>query len=287
MGSAIATPGADARIQNREISFDLDSAQPPINQYISKDDSLFIMCSNNSVATLNVTVFARMMMPDGTLQQNQWPVTAQPQRAGNFTAIPLPECFLMSCSATANVAFGQGLYVEATIARGIPALGFQHLVLFKGFPTNSMPLSWPWGVNQTNLDCAGSIRSITGTTPAAGAEISETVPTFAKWQLLAIRIILVASGVAGNRTVILNFDDGTNVFARQGNINFQPASSTVDYNFAPNYAGVVGLASTVYLQMPNPLFLMPGFRIRTTTTGIDVGDQYASPKYVVQEWLLP
>lgn len=271
---------------NREITFDLDSAQPPINQYVGKDDQLFVMVACSTAGAI-VTIFARMMMPDGTLQQNQWQTLSTGSRQGQAVAFPLPECFLLSASAIVNTLPFNTIYVQLSIARGIPSLGFQHLVLCKGYANGNMPISWPWGVNTTSLDCAGAIRSFTGTTPGAGAEISETVPIGAKWRLRSFNLKLTTTAVAGAREIQLFIDDGTNVVFRMGAGSSQIASLSPNYSYFPGGQFYNSNNLNKSSILPIDCIIMPGYRIRTSTVGIDVGDQYSAVQYEVEEWLLP
>jgi hypothetical protein len=57
----------------------------------------------------------------------------------------------------------------------------------------------------------GIIKPVTGTDPAANAEISETVPAGKWWQLLAVSVVLV-QGITQTPQPMLTLDDGTNVF---------------------------------------------------------------------------
>lgn len=61
---------------------------------------------------------------------------------------------------------------------------------------------------------------IVGANPAAGAEVSETVPAGETWCLLGVRVTLVTSATVATRQPILTLDDGTNIFFEN------PAAST-------------------------------------------------------------
>jgi hypothetical protein len=89
-----------------------------------------------------------------------------------------------------------------------------------------VPLAFPGVPIASPLDGGGALRSIAGTTPGAGAEISETVPTGARWELLAFQATFVTSAAAANRVPQLTLDDGTTVYFRLGAALNQAASLT-------------------------------------------------------------
>jgi hypothetical protein len=87
-------------------------------------------------------------------------------------------------------------------------------VLLQGYVTDTSRLSFPGSPIRSSIEGPGVLRSITGTNPAANAEISETVPTNARWRVHAIRFTLVTDANVANREVALTLDDGAAVFAR-------------------------------------------------------------------------
>lgn len=132
----------------------------------------------------------------------------------------------------------------------------------------------------------GSISYLTGTDPAAGAEISETVPAGVRWKLKGVRFTMVTSATVANRFVNFIVDNGTtNIFDV-----FYPtahtASLTAVYYAFPlgvTQTGLLGPASNrIYYNIPADMELLPGYRIRTTTTGLDAGDNFGAPTLYVE-----
>src|SRR5213594_747841 len=64
-------------------------------------------------------------------------------------------------------------------------------------------------------DNQGAIRTVSGTVPAAGAEIADTVPVNTRWRLYAIEVVLVAAAVAVSRSIILIIDDSGSTVSRR------------------------------------------------------------------------
>lgn len=134
-------------------------------------------------------------------------------------------------------------------------------------------------------DGPGLIRSITGATPSAGAEISETVPAGARWELLTFLATFTASAAAATRNPTLRMDDGALIYFTAGDINSLTAGQAFKYCWSTGGAySATAPRSTFAGAIPIGLRLAAGHRIRTLTATIDVGDQYSAIQYLVREW---
>jgi hypothetical protein len=130
----------------------------------------------------------------------------------------------------------------------------------------------------------GRIRTIVGTNPAAGVEITETVPAGKRWALRSLRVTLVTSGAVANRVPALFYDDGVSVFGSSVFNGSMAATVTKILTWGMGMAFVnPGGTSEVNLIAPLVL-LLPGGRIRTSTSALDAGDDYGAPIYEVEEW---
>jgi hypothetical protein len=129
------------------------------------------------------------------------------------------------------------------------------------------------------------LRSITGTNPAANAEISETVPTNARWRLLALQVSLVSSSQVANRELALTFDDGTAVFARVPS-GFTHAASLTRVYSSFHHAERNTQAQDTTKNFPLPRIDLPGgARIVGVTTALQTLDNYGAPQLLVEEWI--
>lgn len=120
-------------------------------------------------------------------------------------------------------------------------------------------------------------------TPAAGAEVSIVVPGGEVWLVLAMSAQLVTSAVVANRAPSVVLDDGTRVMYRFGSGAAIPASTTTQVTAASDavsQSSVAGLG--VVMALPAAAVLTAGWRMRTITQLIDVGDQYSA----VTAWLV-
>ena len=279
----------DANVQSpgQQVHLDIQHASPPTQAYMNKDDQLYIMTSS---AFTNVTVFVsmRLLMPDGRVVPSQLAIPAPATRSASYTFIPMPECFILSIAIQANVT-GRigGVFVQAIISRGTAYQGPIGVVLCSGYPTSNMGISWPSGQSTNNRDTAGYIRSITGTLPAAGANISETVPNNAKWDPISFMFTLTTSATVAARDVVITLDDGTNVFCTAIQVGTQAANTTVTYTALSNATNGTIANGVATLELFTGVLLLPGYRINTAVQNLQAGDQLSAPQYLVEEWLLP
>jgi len=155
-----------------------------------------------------------------------------------------------------------------------------------GYLTDSKTITWPPGVFEGFTEGPGLIRRVTGTDPAAGNEISETVPTNARWRLLAMRIRLATTLPAATRRVHLILDDGVHIFAKIKCYQTQAENVTRSYTFISGLGyedtSAVGEAMAT---LPVVILLDQGYRIRTATDNLGADDDYSAPILLVEEWL--
>ena len=133
-------------------------------------------------------------------------------------------------------------------------------------------------------DGPGTLQSITGTNPAAAAEISETVPTDVRWNLISFATTLVTDANAANRQVSFTLDDGTTVYGRFHINTSITASQTVVIAFAPGLLRGGTATISVTSPAPIPTLLLAGHRIRTIVASIQAGDDWGAPQFLVEAW---
>jgi hypothetical protein len=130
-------------------------------------------------------------------------------------------------------------------------------------------------------------RKQLGADPAAGGEVSITVPAGVRWALLSVSVALV-QGATQTPQPILVIDDGTDVlFESFGSSAAQAVSTTCRYTWAPNFplSGQVGATTNVHSVAPlvPGLVLPAGYRIRTSTLGIGANSDYGVPALMIVE----
>ena len=132
----------------------------------------------------------------------------------------------------------------------------------------------------------GRLRSITGTDPAAGAEISEIVPARTRWRLISIYLSLTTDTTVINRRIRLIIENPTNSLFQIYLSTLQTASATWYYSFSKISTPETRVFSRIYI--PIPTFILPTLsNIRTVTDNLQAGDNYGTPQILVEEWIDP
>lgn len=278
---------ADAR---KLVHFQTDGVQPPSALYTDVNSSLFIGAWSTDTNPA-VTVLWKHLSPRGEVLTNSqtFTITAAPRVKQQFS-VPLTEGFLLS----AHVLMTQGAGQQA--ARGQTRVVLQLLsgsftsgnliqTLAEGMIDAHNVLLWPGGTYEPTCAGQGYIRSVTGTAPAAGAEVTEVVPVNARWKLRTFRFVFTTSATVATRAVVLVIDDGTNALFAIEAPTSQAASLTNQYNYS-QIGGRFGLGvgNNQSISIPD-IILAPGWRVRTSTVALQAGDQYTAPQYNVEEFL--
>lgn len=279
---------APAQVISRSnlIGFATVGVQPPAQHYLSPDDHLFLRVWN-SAAGVTVALRYRYLEPRKGVLAGTILLTPSTDRVANFQRIPLAEGFLLSLTLAVSAGTpkrGQ-TFCQVGIVRGGELANEPAAVLISDYLADTVLLAWPGGLLRSSVEGPGFLRSITGTDPAVGAEISETVPTNARWRLLSLAARLVTAVAAANRNPTLALDDGANVYQRTGVPTFQTASQTVDHFFGAG-AGQGTLAAVFFwYTTPVEIYMAAGHRLRSITNLIQAADDWGAPQYLVEEWI--
>jgi len=186
-----------------------------------------------------------------------------------------------------SVADNTGSMQQGSCYASVELLANQErfMTLVTGFVYSVHGITWPPINNDTYMPGMGKIRHITGTNPAAGVEISETVPAGRTWELLSISFTLVAAAAAASRRVHLKL---TNELGGEidvfGNTD-QIISETRKYCFA-QYGHVLDEIDDGVIQIPLPqkIYLKQDSTITTDTTNLQGGDDFSAPSINVMEY---
>lgn len=285
--SSSATPLPDQGIvpAGERISFKFEDVSPPGPLYIGPDD-VMLLTGFASVAGVTVVASLRLLGPDGTIRPFRMQVSPDATRGGKQSFVKLRTGFLISASifaanapAVRGQAFGQLLLV-----RGGPGTSDINASLVAGYVTTLTILGWPYGTIADSTAGRGAIRSIVGTIPAAGVEITETVPTAALWRLNLFRFGFTTAVAVANRIVRLVIDDGVNPLAFIEGPAVQTAGLGFDFNYGVGFPSRAAVGAEHLLPLPSWLYLNAGWRIRTSTVALQAADNFSSVTYEVEEW---
>lgn len=254
--------------------------------YITDDDSLRLR-TFGALAGVTLALETRIVGPDGVVQAGGDVHTPNTDRTEKVTIHDVGEGFLLSASlrATAGAPRRGQVFAILDLVRGSTGAIQPLAMLLQGYVTDSSRLGWPGSPVQASADGPGVIRSITGSDPAAAAEILETVPTNARWKLLGFRATLVTDANVANRLPRLVVDDGSAILLRAESINFQVASTTMAHWAAVGLAKIATASQDPQWGFPVGLALPGGFRLGTSTVALQAGDNWSAPQLLVEEWI--
>jgi hypothetical protein len=258
----------------------------PSPVYLTGEEAIRLTSIGNA-SGVTLTLAGRVLRPDNTRAPFVVQHTPNSNRTAATTTIALPEGWLLGLEVrvTGGTPASNAVWALIELVSGGGASLVALQALASDFVSLNAPLMWPSGLNVDPLDGAGCLRSITGATPGAGAEVSETVPTAARWELLALRLRLVTDANVANRTTQLTLDDGANLYFHSTPNNTAAASATHLIAWGAGMMTPFNAQVAVQLAaLPTGNRLGPGHRIRTVTGNIQVGDQYSLLQYLVREW---
>lgn len=255
--------------------------------YMRIDDNIRVT-SYNSLAGVTLSVRTRFLTLDGLVQASVDAHTPNTDRTAASSILVTPEGWLLGLEVFASAGTPQigQTFVVLEAVRGLASSATPLQLFTTGYCTSKQPLAWPAVSPGQSLDGHGALRSIAGTTPGAGAEFSETVPTGARWELIMFHGVLNGSAAVANRLPRLVLDDGANQLLNMPGIVTTTANAIIRYEWAQGmpFAAQVNAQQTP-TAIPVGNRLGAGFRLRSITTALDVGDTWTNLRYLVREWI--
>lgn len=146
------------------------------------------------------------------------------------------------------------------------------------------PAGWT-GTDKGSLEGRGALRSVAGTNPAVGAEISEAIPTNARWLMRGVKFELDTTAGGSDRRVSLVFNDGTNNLTRMAYNAIHAASNNIEYHFIAGYPSTATEAVVRMCFLPEDLMFLQSWLLTTLTTNMAAQDDYLAPRLTVEEWI--
>jgi len=190
-------------------------------------------------------------------------------------------------AAASGLIFGW-TFVWIRIVRGSGGTPLILGTIASGYVTASTDLYWPGGTTELPLDGAGAAYDVAIANPGAGAEFGVTVPAGARWELVAVSILLTTSAVVANRQPRLVIDDGGTIVYEAASPVAITAGLAIRLSWGAGAGGPIvadiATGGAVSSPIPNDLYLPRGYRIRSVTGALDVGDAYTTGAVLVREW---
>jgi len=269
-----------------QYTFEKQRVQPPSPLYVTINDTVVVSIWN-SVVGLQVEVTSRLLLADGQIQQNVNILTPTSDRAVREFLLPLAEGVLLniaSASVTPVVRRG-ACFVSIGLTRELRTGAYRWAELISQYITAGLDVGWPAGVLHDQVEGAGLLRTIAGTNPAAGVEISETVPTNARWKLRGMQFALVTAVAVAARRVIIVVDDGATVVGAFIAVVDQTASQTITYTLCPGGVDQQLALANISIAASAEVLMFQGWRVRTSTQLLQAADDYGAPQLLVEEWI--
>jgi hypothetical protein len=179
--------------------------------------------------------------------------------------------------------------VKVELIRGLGSAALVLGTILQGLVTANQALGFPGSALVNTADIPGFTRTITGTTPAVGAEILETVPTGAIWELVSFNHTLQTGAGGGARTVRLVAMVAAALAINAAPVAQQGVATLGTYAWSNQLASQqLALGAGFYFGAPIPIgvVLPSGATIGTLTASLQADDQFAAVSYNVRERLL-
>jgi len=181
-----------------------------------------------------------------------------------------------------NQAYDQG---ECYAALSLSVNGGVVHALCSGLVFSQKAISFPQAESNPYMPDRGFIRTRTSADPAAGSELTITVPDGRIWNVLAVSFQLVAAAVAASRRVHVVFSASggptINVFSDIDQI----INETRNYSVA-HFGHVLDSLddNDILIPLPDKMLLIPESTITTETTNLDGADNFGAMSVLVEEF---
>ncbi|MCA1834342.1 MAG: hypothetical protein LC750_16730 [Actinobacteria bacterium] len=242
----------------------------------------------NSAAGVRLRISGRMHASPDLVIPFSATHTPASDRSAVTSIVTLPPGELLNAIVWAESGAPQAgqTFVRVAVRRGMGA-AFERLgVLIQGPVTASAARAFPGSPVQSPLEGEPYLRVISGTTPGAGGDISETVPTGARWEVISLFFVFATSAVVGDRRINVAPLSGGENYAGTSNFSTVPASTTNSFSFAQNLPSTSDPINSVYQgAMMDRFLLLAGATLRVNVSQRKAGDAFSGISYVVREWI--
>lgn len=207
------------------------------------------------------------------------PVADSSQNTLRFALSDLP---IWVSAIDLYASFGESI---AFVTVGLAVNGDTLYNLCSGFITSLNGVSWPHANLGFSTPTAVMPEIITGSDPAAGAEISVAVSTGQIWEVYGLRFALVTDANAATRTVhVVMKIAGVSMFDFIANTN-QTASLTRNYScMQTTPGGSLADGTDIVIPLGPGLILNGNGSIITKTANLQATDNYGAPSVYIRRW---
>jgi len=257
-------------------------------QFLFTGEDAIEIASWNSLIGVRIAVQGRMWSAAEGIKPFAFDHTPNDDRTRRLEVFGVPHGYLLNVAVFARTGaprIGQ-TFISLHVIRGRGTARYLLATLVQGYLTADQELAFPGSPVRNSVEAGGYLRTVFGTTPAAGAVVSEPVPTGARWELRSVEVQFACSAAAGNRIPALLLI-GSGIL-----IQFAPAVVTMAASASNFLYWVPGISlapsawtgrSVASLPMGSQLYGGDSFQV--SAQGLQAGDQFTAPHFQVWEWL--
>jgi hypothetical protein len=252
--------------------------QPPSRFYITQSEFLVVKILS-SVASPALSITTRLIGPDGEVARNLDLVGAVTAGTLSTQLFKLGEGFLLDVCVS---AFGTTLqrgqtFVSVGIQFGGATGQTPFMCLAADYVTNTMPVTWPGGLIRSSVDGPGWSGSIVSSTPAAGAQLTWTVPTGLRFVPITMYTLFTCSAAVANRLVQWNIKEpGGTILYKVSNTTNITASQVYSIYLSTAPALTDTVANILVLPTPIGFSLLAGSTVNSGFLNLQAADQIGS-----------
>jgi len=281
-------PVPEIELTPQPLAFAGDQLSPaPFHFKFTGEDALEI-ASYNSQTGVRIAVQGRMWNEREGIRPFAFEHVPTTDRSRGLEVFGLPFGYLLNVvifASSGTPRIGQ-TFVSLHVIRGRGGARVLLATLLQGYVTAEQELAFPGSPIRHSMEGGSYLRTITGTTPAANANVLETVPTGALWEIRAIRVNYTTSAVVANRRVLLRIGNLTVAWLISVANGDQGATQTYEYFWGPGVTSQVAIPSLAMQSiLPVPCSLRAGDLFVVTVSNRQAGDAFDAPVYQVQEWM--
>jgi len=195
--------------------------------------------------------------------------------------VPMGAGWLLGFAVTVpgSTLFPGGIYGRVSIGHQQGATFGPMMVLAQGDISSVLALGMGTQRNPPNTQ---PVTLTTGANPAAGAEISQTVPASERWKIKSVTVTLVTSAVVANRLPRLIYTRSGTEYMRAPAGAVVAASITATLCWANFGMTQNNSVSAIQCSLPDAITLDLSDVIATSTLSLDPGDDYGAPVYAYE-----
>jgi len=260
----------------------------PFQFLLTGDDNLRVV-SVNSLAGVTVAIHGYRVDEDG--KKHDFVHTHVP----NTNRTTSTQNFLLGSGALLNLTVfvsagapvrGQ-TYVMVQLIRGFTGATVLMGTLLAGYVTATQPLGWPGSAIEDSLTGRGNLRAFGGSAPPPGSNLTDTVPTGARWRLQSYRIVFLCDATVTGRFCRIRIIRGGVIFFSHHAGVILSAGQTNEVHFGPGLTAGAFVSGAIFSHAPFPTetILLAGDQLDMIADGIQAGDTFGTSLLTVEEWL--